>query len=36
MCKNADDMKADLMDKNEANGPVFKIKNDPRKTKIGN
>jgi lipopolysaccharide/colanic/teichoic acid biosynthesis glycosyltransferase len=30
MVKNADELKKDLLDKNEMNGPVFKIKNDPR------
>ncbi|MEZ5082531.1 MAG: sugar transferase [Bacteroidales bacterium] len=35
MVTNAEELKASLMDKNEADGPVFKIKNDPRITKIG-
>ena len=35
MVNGAEKMKDELMDKNEANGPVFKIKNDPRLTKIG-
>lgn len=37
MCVGADKLKQKLIDegKNEANGPVFKIKNDPRITKIG-
>lgn len=35
MVVNAEELKAKLMDKNEADGPVFKIKNDPRITKIG-
>lgn len=35
MVSNAEDLKASLMDKNEATGPVFKIKEDPRVTKIG-
>lgn len=30
MVKNADELKKHLLDKNEMNGPVFKIKNDPR------
>ncbi len=30
MIKNADQMKKDLIDLNEMDGPVFKIKNDPR------
>ena len=35
MVQKADQMKADLLDRNEMDGPVFKIKNDPRVTKIG-
>ena len=35
MVLNADQMKTELMDRNEMAGPVFKIKNDPRVTKIG-
>ena len=35
MVPNADAMKTDLSERNEMNGPVFKIKNDPRVTKIG-
>jgi exopolysaccharide biosynthesis polyprenyl glycosylphosphotransferase len=35
MVSNAEELKASLMDKNEATGPVFKIKNDPRVTKVG-
>ncbi len=35
MIVNADEMKADLEHLNEATGPVFKIKNDPRMTPIG-
>lgn len=37
MCKDADKMKQDLMDRglNEADGPVFKMKDDPRITKFG-
>lgn len=35
MVVNAEALKATLMDKNEMTGPVFKIKNDPRITKIG-
>ena len=35
MVLNADQMKTDLLDRNEMDGPVFKIKNDPRVTKIG-
>lgn len=35
MVANADKMLEDLMDKNEMEGPVFKIKDDPRMTKVG-
>lgn len=35
MVVNADAMKQSLMDQNEMDGPVFKIANDPRITKIG-
>ncbi len=35
MVINAEELKDKLMDANEADGPVFKIKNDPRITKIG-
>lgn len=35
MVKNADELKQNLQDKNEADGPVFKIKNDPRITRFG-
>ena len=35
MVKNAEVLKANLADKNEMNGPMFKIKEDPRVTKIG-
>ena len=35
MVVNAERMQASLMSKNEQQGPVFKIKNDPRVTKIG-
>jgi exopolysaccharide biosynthesis polyprenyl glycosylphosphotransferase len=35
MVANADEIKKDLLDKNEADGPAFKIKDDPRVTKIG-
>jgi exopolysaccharide biosynthesis polyprenyl glycosylphosphotransferase len=35
MVANADDLKADLMSRNEMDGPVFKIKDDPRITPIG-
>lgn len=35
MYTNADAIKATLMDQNEMDGPVFKMKNDPRVTKVG-
>lgn len=35
MHKNAEQIKNDLMEQNEADGPLFKIENDPRVTKIG-
>ena len=35
MAKDAESMKTDLMDLNVLKGPVFKIKNDPRATKVG-
>ena len=35
MIPEADKLKAKLLDKNEMKGPVFKMKNDPRVTKVG-
>lgn len=35
MCKNAQEMHKDLLVNNELDGPAFKMKNDPRITKIG-
>lgn len=35
MVPNADEMLDSLLDKNEMDGPVFKIKNDPRITRVG-
>jgi len=35
MVVNAESLQSTLLDKNEQEGPVFKIKNDPRITKIG-
>ena len=35
MVPNADAMKDALMDQNEADGPAFKMKNDPRITRVG-
>lgn len=35
MVANAEQMKRELMDRNEMGGPVFKMKDDPRVTRIG-
>jgi exopolysaccharide biosynthesis polyprenyl glycosylphosphotransferase len=35
MVMNAEELITDLMDRNESDGPTFKIENDPRITKIG-
>ena len=35
MCANADQLKAELENRNEMTGPVFKVTNDPRVTKLG-
>jgi len=35
MVANAEELKPKLMSQNEVTGPVFKIKNDPRVTKVG-
>lgn len=35
MCINAEDQLSDLMERNEVDGPAFKMENDPRVTKIG-
>ncbi len=35
MVTNAEDLKETIMDLNEQEGPVFKIKNDPRVTRVG-
>jgi len=35
MVQNAEELKEKLKEKNEMKGPVFKIKNDPRVTKVG-
>lgn len=35
MCANAEDKLVDLQTQNEMDGPVFKIKDDPRITKVG-
>jgi lipopolysaccharide/colanic/teichoic acid biosynthesis glycosyltransferase len=35
MCENAEVMKKNYLFLNQSNGPVFKIRNDPRYTKIG-
>jgi len=35
MVENADEIKEKLLDKNEMNGPVFKMREDPRVTRVG-
>ena len=35
MVSNAEELLEDLMEHNEMDGPVFKIKDDPRITKVG-
>ena len=35
MCVDAESLQADLLEMNEMDGPVFKIKNDPRVTRVG-
>lgn len=35
MCKNAQYMHFDMLDENELDGPAFKMKDDPRITKVG-
>jgi len=35
MCVNADDLLDNLQSKNEASGPIFKIRSDPRRTRVG-
>ncbi len=35
MCKNAEQMHQSLLGKNELDGPAFKLKDDPRVTKVG-
>ncbi|MDO8879925.1 MAG: sugar transferase [Coriobacteriia bacterium] len=35
MCADADEKRAELAQKNEATGPLFKMKNDPRVTRVG-
>lgn len=35
MCKGAVDMHSDLIRENELDGPIFKMKEDPRVTKVG-
>jgi exopolysaccharide biosynthesis polyprenyl glycosylphosphotransferase len=35
MVENAEELKAELAELNEMSGPVFKIRNDPRVTKVG-
>lgn len=35
MCKNAEELLSDLSEQNEASGHIFKMKNDPRRTRVG-
>ena len=35
MFDGADDVRADLLDRNEATGPIFKMRADPRITRVG-
>ncbi len=35
MCKNAPELHASLLEQNESDGPAFKMKDDPRITKVG-
>lgn len=35
MCKNAPEIHKQLLERNELDGPAFKLKNDPRITKVG-
>jgi len=35
MVADAEDLKSDLEDQNEADGPIFKMRNDPRLTRVG-
>jgi lipopolysaccharide/colanic/teichoic acid biosynthesis glycosyltransferase len=35
MCDGADDMKEALLDRNELDGPMFKMRQDPRVTRVG-
>lgn len=35
MCANADSLRAELESRNEMHGPVFKLTNDPRVTRLG-
>ncbi len=35
MAENADELKAELLDRNEMRGPVFKMRNDPRVNRVG-
>ena len=35
MCENAEEFRKNLLNQNEADGPIFKMANDPRITKIG-
>ena len=35
MCENAEAIRDQYLDQNEATGPLFKIRNDPRRTRVG-
>lgn len=35
MCANAEELLPQLIDQNEATGPIFKMRNDPRRTRVG-
>ena len=35
MCANAEEIRERLLAQNEASGPLFKIRNDPRRTRVG-
>ncbi len=35
MCANAEEIRETLLDQNEASGPLFKMRNDPRRTRVG-
>ncbi len=35
MCQNAEQIQGQLADRNEASGPIFKMRDDPRRTRVG-